>query len=637
VARELIPLMQAQGRDDEEAAISLGAGGWIFRNTNILNEYHTSDDEAHLLALYERRYKQYEQVTQARVTDVKVQVDLFPELRRADIRGDLRLVNMEEEPIDQVHVLLNRDLEINAFTLPNAEVELDDREVGYRIYRLPKPLAPRATMDVRFDISVVTRGFVNATSNVRLVRNGTFFDSTHYVPRFGYDPQEELTDPDDRKDNGLPPRPRLPAVDDPVAARNPFTRDADRVTFEATLSTSLDQIAIAPGDLRREWIADGRRYFHYKMDLPVFNFYAIVSGGYEVARDRWNDVAIEVYYHKPHHVNVPRMIEAVKKSLDYYTAKFSPYQHRVIRIVEFPRYRRFAQSFPTTILYSEGAHFVDDIRDADDIDMAFYITAHEVAHQWWGHQVCGAAVQGVTMLLESLTQYSALMVMEKEYGRDRMQRFLAYELYRYLRGRGEERIEEMPLMLVENQPYVHYNKGSLAMYALREFIDEDRLNAVLREFIQGFAFRGPPYANTLELLARLRTAVPARLQYLIEDLFETITLYDNRVEEATASRTDDGKYRIRLAYRSRKLRSDGQGVETEIDHHDWIEIGVFGRERVNGELRDSVLYLEKHRLRSGSDTIEITVDRKPTRAGIDPRNLFMDRVPADNVKRVAGT
>jgi len=629
-----------QGRAVALTAVGLAfvaAGGWIFYNANILNDYRTRDDEARLLALYERRYKQYEQVPQPRVTDVKVQVDLFPELRRADIRGDLRLVNREEEPIDQVHVLLNRDLEINAFTLPNAEVELDDREVGYRIYRLTEPLAPGATMDVQFDVSVITRGFVNGASNVRLVGNGTFFDNTHYVPRFGYDPHEELTDPDDRKDNGLPPRPRLPAVDDPVAARNPFTRDADRVTFEATLSTTLDQIAIAPGDLQREWVAEGRRYFRYRMDRPVFNFYAIVSGEYEVARDRWNDVTIEVYYHGPHHVNVPRMIEAVKKSLDYYTANFSPYQHRVVRIVEFPRYRRFAQSFPTTIPYSEGAHFVDDIRDADDIDMVFYITAHEVAHQWWGHQVCGAAVQGVTMLMESLTQYSALMVMEKEYGRDRMQQFLAYELDRYLRGRGEERIDEMPLMLVENQPYVHYNKGSLAMYALREFIGEERLNATLREFVQDYAFVGPPYPNTLELLARLRTAVPEHLQYLIEDLFETITLYDNRVEEVTASRTDDGKYRVRLAYQSRKLRSDGRGAETEIDHRDWIEVGVFGQERVNGEFHDTALYLEKHRLSSGSGTVEIIVDQEPLRAGIDPRNLFIDRVPADNVKRVAGS
>lgn len=38
VARELIPVMQAQGREDEEAALILGAGGWrIFRSVTLPN------------------------------------------------------------------------------------------------------------------------------------------------------------------------------------------------------------------------------------------------------------------------------------------------------------------------------------------------------------------------------------------------------------------------------------------------------------------------------------------------------------------------------------------------------------------------------------------------------------------------
>lgn len=38
VARELIPLMQAQGREEEEAAVSLGAGGWqAFRRITLPN------------------------------------------------------------------------------------------------------------------------------------------------------------------------------------------------------------------------------------------------------------------------------------------------------------------------------------------------------------------------------------------------------------------------------------------------------------------------------------------------------------------------------------------------------------------------------------------------------------------------
>ena len=106
----------------------------------------------------------------------------------------------------------------------------------------------------------------------------------------------------------------------------------------------------------------------------------------------------------------------MKKSLDYCTRNFGPYQHQQVRILEFPRYARFAQSLPNTIPYSEAIGFIARVEQTDDIDYPFYVTAHEVAHQWWAHQVIGADVQGATMLSETLAQYSALMVMEKEYG-----------------------------------------------------------------------------------------------------------------------------------------------------------------------------------------------------------------------------
>src|SRR3546814_2939363 len=92
------------------------------------------------------------------------------------------------------------------------------------------------------------------------------------------------------------------------------------------------------------------------------------------------------------------MIESAKKSLDYYTREFSPYQFRQLRILEFPGYSTFAQAFAGTVPYSESIGFIADLRDEDDIDYVFYVTAHEVAHQWWAHQVVGANVQGATML-----------------------------------------------------------------------------------------------------------------------------------------------------------------------------------------------------------------------------------------------
>lgn len=117
-----------------------------------------------------------------------------------------------------------------------------------------------------------------------------------------------------------------------------------------------------------------------------------------------------------------------------------------MRIIEFPGYSSFAQSFANTIPYSESIGFIADLRDKDDVDYVFYVTAHEVAHQ-----VIGANMQGATVLSESLSQYSALMVMEKVYGRGHMRQFLKDEVDKYLSGRGGEDVEELSLYRVENQ------------------------------------------------------------------------------------------------------------------------------------------------------------------------------------------
>ena len=99
-----------------------------------------------------------------------------------------------------------------------------------------------------------------------------------------------------------------------------------------------------------------------------------------------------------------------------------------------------------------------------------------MGHQWWAHQVVGADMQGATSLSETLAQYSALMVMEKEYGQDTMRKFMQYEMDNYLRSRGTERLKERPLMRVEaSQGYIHYRKGSVVMYYLRQIIGEDAI------------------------------------------------------------------------------------------------------------------------------------------------------------------
>jgi hypothetical protein len=169
-------------------------------------------------------------------------------------------------------------------------------------------------------------------------------------------------------------------------------------------------------------------------------------------------VSLEIYYQPGHEFDLNRMMDGMKATLEYCSNNFSRFQFHQERIIEFPRYGTFAESFPNTIPYSEAIGFITyvDSKDLEAIDIPFYVTAHEVGHQWWAHQIISANVEGGTSIVETLAQYTALMVMKHRYGDRYMRKFLRYELENYLRGRAQERNEEEPPLykVDENQGYI---------------------------------------------------------------------------------------------------------------------------------------------------------------------------------------
>ncbi|KQQ47639.1 hypothetical protein ASF61_03140 [Duganella sp. Leaf126] len=611
-----------------------GSGAWIFHNTNQLNRYRPSDLAMDDQARYEKSYRRYKDLPQPRVTDVRADVDIYPAARRVTVRGHYRMANKSGVPLTALHLQLNPDVSTRFANLPAHTVAIDDRDLGFRVLRLARPIAPGAQLDLDFTVDVHPQGFTNKGEPDSLNLNGTFFNNGDFFPRFGYQADMELKDRNERRKRGLGEPQRMARLEDEAARANNVFGNTDWIGFETTVSTSADQIAMAPGYLQSSWEKDGRRYFHYKMDRPMVGFFAYLSARWHVKKGAWHGLPIEVYYDAKHGYNVDRMIASTQKSLDYYEAHFTPYQFRQVRILEFPRYQQFAQSFANTIPYSEGIGFIADLRDKDDIDYVFYVTAHEMAHQWWGHQVVGANVQGSTMLIESLAQYSALMVMEKEYGRNKLRRFLRFELDAYLRGRGGEVIEEQPLYRVENQQYIHYRKGSLVFYRLRDEIGEAAVNRALKRFLQDKGYQQAPYTTSRELLAYLRAEAPQDKQQLITDLFEKIVLYDNRVTAARATKRADGRWDVAMTLHLAKLEADGKGKETPRVYDEPVEIGIFARAPGAKEADEKVLYLEKRVLHGSDPVLTVTVDEQPFEVGVDPYNKMIDRVPADNRKEV---
>ena len=617
------------------ATLTIVFGGSIFYNTNVLNEYVTTGDREELVVQWERTYRPLIHLATPRIIDVDVTVELDPENRAFTRDGRYLVVNKHNEAIDSVLVSYpeSHTVERFAWGIPATEA-VADSATGTFLFTFDQPLEPGDTTTFEYRYGWASSGFPNSGSNTRIVANGSFL--TGSGPTFGYDESFEMSDPADRREYELPTRNRLPDLDDPEALENgQFNIDADHVRFAATIGTAPNQIAIAPGYLVREWEEGGKKWYRYEMDQPIAHFASFVSADYTIARDQWNDVDIAIYHHETHTYNIERMLESVKASLEYFTENFSPYQFKELRILEFPRYASFAQSFSATIPYSEAIGFITRVRDDDDdLDMPFFVTAHEVAHQWWGHQVVGARAQGSQLMVESMAEYAALTVMEKRYGPSHARKFLQYELDTYLRGRGSERIREQPLIRSENQAYIHYYKGSLALYALRDYIGEEAMNRGLRSYLENHAYEEAPYSTSRDFLGYLKTETPDSLQYVFEDLFETITLWDNRVDEVTVSEIEDGRFAVDIHFTARKVRADSLGVETEIPMADYIDVGVFAEEE-EGNTLGRPLSVYKILVNEGEQSVRVIVNERPERAGIDPYNKLIDRVSTDNVREAS--
>ncbi|MDX2304016.1 MAG: M1 family aminopeptidase [Microscillaceae bacterium] len=632
------------------ALVFVGSGAYIYYNVSVLNRYLSPEASRKLSAEYEKKFQKYEWIAQPKVTDAKLYVDIYPETRSIKASGKFMVVNKTAQAIDSLHLNLNSQIYHTYMTgLKIAgkapKLLFEDKIHRYFIYKLPQKMAPGDTLLMEVAVKAEYRGFTNSGFNQSIVANGTF-SGLDIFPGLGYNAAAELGSDKYRKKYKLPVKKyTLPPQNDPKGLRTLlFNDDADYVTFEAVLSTSPDQIAVAPGYLQKEWIKNGRRYFHYKMNDQIDFFANFSSARYKVYREVWNSpegkkVNIEIFHHPGHTHNLDRFAKSVKMSLDYYSQYFSPYQYTQLRILEFPRYASFAQSFPNTVPYSESFGWVADFSNPEDTDYSFFVTAHEVAHQWWGHQITPSYTRGANQISESMAEYAALMILKKEYGEAAMQKFLKYELDRYLAGRSNEDKFEETLLENDSRAYVWYQKGGMVLYALQDYIGEQQLNKAFKAFLKDAAFRQkPPFATSKEWYSYIKKVTPDSLKYLVEDCFEKITLYENRIKEAKYQKLKNGRYKVSLKVHTQKLYYDKSGKEiAQGKNKDLIEIGVFAEDGKNkqGMTQKVPLYLKKHWLAPGDHVLEFELKAQPAKAGIDPYNKLIDRISDDNIMPVS--
>lgn len=614
--------------------VSIVTGVWLYRQMDVINVYRTRDDREARQASYEKKYLKFEKMLQPSTTDIKLNVALFPAKRRMEATGSYRFVNDTGAPLSDLHLrLTDENTQIVSITVPGATLAMDDPALKYRIYHFATPLTPGAVGTLSF---VTHRQIVALRANgddTQLIANGTFLNNAQFAPQIGMNRDGLLTDRAKRRKYGLTPELRKAKLEDVSAQRRNYIGNAAWVNSDITVTTDEGQTPIAPGDKVSDTTANGRRTAHFLSPQPILAFFSVQSAAYAEKSEMADGVKLSVFYDAKHAYNVDRMLAAMKTSLAYYRSNFGPYQFDYARIIEFPGYATFAQAFAGTVPYSERIGFLANNNAPDKIDYVTYVTAHELGHQYWAHQIISADMQGGTILVETMAQYSALMVMKHKYGEDKIRRFLKYELDSYLRARGSERIEELPLDRVEDQGYIHYRKGAVVMYLLQDRLGEDRVNAMLRTLLAKYRFKSQPYPRSLDLVnGFLGLARNAEERQLVLDSLDRITIYDLKAKSATVRKLPDGMFATTLTVDAAKAYANGMGKEAAATLSDAIDIGLFDQKPEYGAFSaKDVVSIERRPVKSGAQSIRVITRRKPAFAGIDPYNKFIDRNSDDNV------
>ena len=255
--------------------------------------------------------------------------------------------------------------------------------------------------------------------------------------------------------------------------------------------------------------------------------------------------------------------------------------------------------------------------DSEDIDYPYYVTAHELGHQWWAHQVVAADVEGSQMLMESITHFCAINVLEQNYGKVVTKRFLRDESLKYINSRKGEPYYERPLSKVAGyQSSIYYQKGGVSMKALANYLGKELIFNTLKKVIDSYAFQRAPYPTTLEFENILD--VPDSLKYYADDMLNKITFYDNDVREATYERNEDLEYFLAAKIEGEKFYANGKGEEMAAEMNDWVEVGIYTTD-------NEEIYLNKIQIKGGEHVYHFKLDRKPAKIVIDPYYSLIDK------------
>lgn len=601
-----------------------GAGSWIYYQTNVIGKYKNKLAQQEWQLEYEKRYKPLGNVYQPVIKEVKTTVDLYPEQQRYTVKGTYRLRNESSSPVTVLWLGTDPEVSSAGYSVPSSRKGLYDKEFNEQRYDLLTPLLPGKEMEIQFSLETIRSGFVTFNNEHSVVENGSYIELEKYLPFLGYNDRYESADKIARKKKGLPEKPvSLPA--DTLY---------HLVDYETTISTKAGQQIITVGELQKQWKNGDRNYFHYKTTKPSNFMFALSSAGYANIKEEYKGVALNIYYQPGQTYNLPAIMQGMKDALDYSIEHFGPYPYKYLRLAEIPQYRGAATAYPGVIFSVENINFISNYSDTTKVNQAYAITAHETAHQWWGTAFDPAAVPGNKLLTESLAKYIEAIVLERRYGKMHLRNHLQTDnrLYSLFRSLDED---EMPLDSAIGQPFVHYQKGGLAMYTLKENLGEEKLTHALQSLWTKHTAPGSR-ANPQDLKKELGRDASPELVALINELLSKMITWSMKLSLIESKQLPDGRFSITV--QANIVKNNGTYHSSKpLPINDEIWIAVFEQRPEAWNCDTQPLYLQKHYFTNGETKLTMIINKKPAAVAIDPYGYMLEEDQKDNILSIKNT
>jgi len=216
---------------------------------------------------------------------------------------------------------------------------------------------------------------------------------------------------------------------------------------------------------------------------PMRDFTLVLGENYARAAREVRGVVINSYYYQQHQWGGDRALEVAADAFEIFTDLFGPYPYTELDVVETPN-RLGGMEYSGLVVIEDGQYVGGGVE---------WLTAHEVAHQWWMVVVGNDQIDD-PWLDEALTQYSTLLYYEHVYGEERAAAVLQGEFvrsYQSLVRRGRDMPAGLPADAYPPSLYwdVVYDKGPLYFHELRERVGDEVFFEILQTYYQNHRYQ----------------------------------------------------------------------------------------------------------------------------------------------------